>query len=191
MSASKLSQNQRLGENVWTRMTKVNSELFTLTYGAMVMQLIRDLEDVNVVSQQLEKMGRNIGVRIIDEFLAKTGVSSCSNFRDTADMIAKVAFKMFLGITVEVVNWSADSNAFSLLLTDNPLVEFVELPVQYQELKYCNLLCGVIMGALEMVQLHVECKFVRDVLQGDDVSEMRVELKGILDTVMADEYKEN
>lgn len=70
-------------------------------------------------------------------------------------MIAKVAFKMFLGITVEVSNWSADSNAFSLILTDNPMVEFVELPVQYQELQYCHLLCGVIMGALEMVQLNV------------------------------------
>jgi hypothetical protein len=135
--------------------------------------------------------GRNIGVRIIDEFLAKSAITSCSNFRDTADMIAKVAFKMFLGITVEVTSWSADGNAFSLILTDNPLVEFVELPVQYQELQYCRLLCGVIMGALEMVQLNVQCTFVKDVLRGDEVSEMRVELKGILDTVMADEYKEN
>lgn len=67
----------------------------------------------------------------------------------------QVAFKMFLGITVDVVNWSADSNAFSLILTDNPLVEFVELPVQYKDLQYCNVLCGVIMGALEMVQLNV------------------------------------
>jgi hypothetical protein len=42
-------------------------------------------------------MGFNIGVRLIDEFLAKSGVNNCSNFRETADVIAKVAFKMFLG----------------------------------------------------------------------------------------------
>jgi hypothetical protein len=33
-----------------------NAELFNLTYGAMVMQLIRDYEDVQAVNQQLEKM---------------------------------------------------------------------------------------------------------------------------------------
>lgn len=76
---------------------------------------------------------------------------------------------MFLGMTVEVANWSPDSNAFSLILTDNPLVEFVELPVQYQELKYCNLLCGVIMGALEMVQLNVRSRYFLLALFGSGV----------------------
>lgn len=33
-----------------------NAELFTLTYGAMVMQLIQDFEDVNAVNKQLETM---------------------------------------------------------------------------------------------------------------------------------------
>lgn len=37
------------------------------------------------------------------------------------------------------------------MLTDNPLADFVELPEEYRDLKYCNLLCGVIRGALEMV----------------------------------------
>jgi hypothetical protein len=32
---------------------------------------------------------------------------------------------------------------------------------------------------------------VRDVLKGDDVSEMRVELKGVVKNVMADEYKDD
>ncbi len=67
-------------------------------------------------------MGHNIGVRIIDEYLAKSGTTSCSNFRETADMISKVAFKMFLGVTAEVGNISADGNAFSLLLNENPFV---------------------------------------------------------------------
>jgi hypothetical protein len=34
-----LKQHQRLGETVWSRMPRVNSEIFTLTYGALVMQV--------------------------------------------------------------------------------------------------------------------------------------------------------
>lgn len=41
-----------------------------------------------------------------------------------------------------------------------------------------------------MVQLQVECKFVKDSLKGDDATELRVELKGTVRNVMADEYKE-
>ena len=62
---------------------------------------------------------------------------------------------MFLGITADVTGWNAENTSFSLILSDNPLVEFVELPVKYQDLQYCNLLCGVLKGALEMVQLQV------------------------------------
>ena len=37
------------------------------------------------------------------------------------------------------------------VLTDTPLTDFVELPEEFKELRYCNILCGVIRGALEMV----------------------------------------
>lgn len=33
-----------------------NAELFTLTYGSIVLQLIKDYEDINEVNVQLEKM---------------------------------------------------------------------------------------------------------------------------------------
>lgn len=52
--------------------------------------------------------------------------------------------------------------------------EFVELPPSaYGVLWYSNVLCGVLRGALEMVQMRVEARFVKDVLQGDEVSEIR------------------
>lgn len=58
--------------------------------------------------------------------------------------------------------------------TDGVCAEFVELPPSaYGVLWYSNVLCGVIRGALEMVQMNVEAKFVKDVLQGDEVSEIR------------------
>lgn len=46
-----------MGPAAWKGMDKMNSELFTLTYGALVAQLLRDHEDVDAVNAQLDKMG--------------------------------------------------------------------------------------------------------------------------------------
>jgi hypothetical protein len=43
-------------------------------------------------------------VRLVDEFLAKSNLQSCVNFRETAQVIAKVGFKMFLGIAADGQN---------------------------------------------------------------------------------------
>ncbi|KAJ8601396.1 hypothetical protein CTAYLR_005009 [Chrysophaeum taylorii] len=182
------SANARLGEQIWQKMPKINAEFFTLTYGAMVVQLMRDLEDVQLVNEKLEKMGHSIGCRLIDEFLAKSGINNCNEFAETADVIAKVAFKMFLGVSVEVASWNDEKTSCSLLVYDNPLTDFVELPPNIN-LYYSNVLCGVIRGALEMVQLRVECYFVRDTLRGDDVNEIRLELKEHIKDEMAEEYR--
>jgi len=34
--------------------------------------------------------GYNIGVRLIEDFLARSGIGRCNDFRETADVIAKV-----------------------------------------------------------------------------------------------------
>ena len=59
---------------------------------------------------------------------------------------------MFLGTTPTVGNWSADGKECSLMIDDNPLTAFVELPEEHSHLHFCNILCGVIRGALEMVR---------------------------------------
>ncbi|GAB4815290.1 hypothetical protein N2152v2_002336 [Parachlorella kessleri] len=158
-------------------METINAEVFTLTYGSIVRQLIADYEDVELVNKQLDKMGYNIGQRLIDEYLARSKTTRCSDFRETAERIAKVGFKMFLNVTATVTNWNQDGTECSLILEDNPLTDYVELPEQLGNLKYCNLLCGVLRGALEMVNIDVECTFVKDMLRGDDVYEMRLKLQ--------------
>ncbi|MED6197007.1 hypothetical protein PIB30_052705 [Stylosanthes scabra] len=166
----------RSGDSIFANLEHVNAELFTLTYGAIVRQLITDLEEVDEVNKQLDQMGYNIGVRLIDEFLAKSNISRCVDFKETAEVIAKVGFKMFLGVTASVINWDADGTSCSIVLEDNPLVDFVELPDNCQGLHYCNILSGVLRGALEMVSMKTEVTWVRDMLRGDDVYELNVKL---------------
>lgn len=155
----------RVGEEVWkTRTDKINVEVLTLTYGTIVAQLCRDLTlpntvgrtDYEAVNKELDRMGYNIGIRLIEDFLAKTNYGTCSNFRETADAIAKVGFKVFMNITPEVRNWQQEGKSFHLVFEENPLADFVELPDDgraQDELWFSNLFCGVIRGALEMVSL--------------------------------------
>ena len=108
------------------------------------------------MNKQLDKMGYNIGLRLIEDFLAKSNTGQCANLRETAEMISKVGFKMFLNTTPAVTNWSSDNKQFTLVLEDNSLGDFVELPDDgkaQDELWYSNILCGVLRGALEMVRL--------------------------------------
>ncbi|KAK9503316.1 hypothetical protein O3M35_011915 [Rhynocoris fuscipes] len=166
---------------------KVNSELFTLTYGALVSQLMRDCDNVDEVNKQLERMGYNMGVRLIEDFLAKTGSGRCYDFRDTAEKI-QTGFRLYLGITPTITNWSSAGDEFSLQFESNPLTEFVELPDHCLGLKYCNVLTGVLRGALEMVQMEVTSMFAQDILKGDSCTEIRVKfIKRLEDAIPAGE----
>ena len=59
----------------------------------------------------------------------------------------------YLGIKSEVRNFSlVDKIAiFSLIIYDNPLNDYVELPDNLKSLEYSNLICGVIRGCMSMV----------------------------------------
>jgi len=162
---------------------KVSGELFALTYGALVAQILKDYEKVEDVNRQLEKMGYNIGIRIVEDFLARTNTTKCSDFRETSEKVQQ-AFKLFLNVSPQVTSWSAANDEFSLVFESNPVGEFVELPESSSNLKYANILAGAVRGALEMVHLEVACWFTQDTLTGDHVTELRVKfLKRIEDTV--------
>lgn len=154
----------------------MSSELLSLTYGSLVRQLLADYEDIGTVNEQLDTMGYNVGVRLVDDFLAKSRAPACNTFVDTADSVAKVAFRMFLGVPAHVTDWSTDRTTFSLVFDENPLAEFAELPETCAKLWYSNVVCGVIRGALEMVNMKVEAKFSKCKLRGDDCHEIRVTL---------------
>jgi hypothetical protein len=183
------------GQNLWSKVPKANAELFALTYGALVTEVLRDQdENLAQVNEQLEKIGYSIGIRCVDEFLAKSNAPYCKTLAETAQVLGKTAFKMFLGMNVEVNQQSP--TCFSLLFQDNPLSLFVELPdskdnINYKEdLEYSILYCGVIRGALEMLNYKVTCQFVKSPLKGDDIHEIKVDLKQVLADGAGEEYQE-
>lgn len=61
---------------------------------------------------------------------------------------------MFLGSKAELEDLKADSHkdiSFNLVLTDNPLTDFVEIPENLVGLSYNNIICGAIRGAINSV----------------------------------------
>ena len=75
-----------------------------MTYGALVIQLIQDYEDYAEVNKQLELMGYNIGCRLIEDFLARSSMGRCSDFREVGEVIAKVRFSSISSFWFAIFN---------------------------------------------------------------------------------------
>ncbi|KAL7722557.1 Trafficking protein particle complex subunit [Entamoeba marina] len=174
----------KAGDSVWADMKKINSELLTMTYGGIVIQLLKENEyDAEKVNKLLEEMGYNIGVRIIEEYLAKVeekALTKCTSFKDVIESLAFVGFKMFMGVPAEC--YEVSEKQWKLSIPNNILAEFVELPPKLKEkLWYSNIYCGVIRGALEMLKYKVECKFTGDMLKGNVSTEIDITLVDVLE----------
>merc|ERR1712037_1002723 len=85
LTDSNMARQGRPGE------TKMEGELLALTYGAVVARVLKDYERTDEVNAQLDKMGYNIGVRLIDDFLAKNRHGRCKNMQETAE--ASISFQ--------------------------------------------------------------------------------------------------
>jgi trafficking protein particle complex subunit 3 len=201
----------QIGTVLWQKQSKCNAEFFALTYGALVAELLRDIEDPIAINIELDRMGHSIGVRCIEEVLAKissiTTSSSYSTktFPETAELI-QTALRMFLGIPTETK--ASSDTSYSVSFADNPLAIFVELPsslnsatgtnstsssseaTKQQPLEYSQLLAGMVRGMLEMLQYDVSCRFTNTVLAGGETNEILVELKQILQEGAGDDYHE-
>ena len=74
---SKKTQQSR--PNFLDNVEKINSEFLTLTYGSLMVRLIKDYEKPEEINDQLEKMGYNIGIRLIDDYLVKSCIDAPKN----------------------------------------------------------------------------------------------------------------
>merc|ERR1740139_1605954 len=99
---------------------------------------------------------------MIDLFLAKTtnmDDQPCSDFKSVMDkVILGIKFALGIDCKLEVKSEKEVLVKFSR----NPLDENVKLPDQLQGLEYSNIICGVIRGCMEAINLKVKCFFVKD-----------------------------
>uniref|UniRef100_A0A0K0DF94 FF domain-containing protein n=1 Tax=Angiostrongylus cantonensis TaxID=6313 RepID=A0A0K0DF94_ANGCA len=135
---------------------EMSSELFSLTYGALVTEMLQDYEDPKQVNIRLDKIGFNMGTRLADDFLAKNAhVPKCTDCRQIADVLSKNAIPAYLGVPATVSNWSSGDREFSLIIENNPLTELVEVPSSLSALNYSQVLAGAIRGGLEALHFKV------------------------------------
>lgn len=168
-----------------SKVEKINSELLSLTYGSLIVRLIKDYEKIDEINDALYKMGKNIGIRIIDDFLSKTGILKCDSIKETLENISTHAFKLYLSVQCELIQ--INEKEFNLSFIDNPLNDFVELPEKYHSLWFSNIIPGILVGALEVIGINVECEYIKDVLKGNDVNEIRLRVVEVVEEVFVDD----
>ncbi|GIQ89519.1 Bet3-like protein, partial [Kipferlia bialata] len=95
-----------------------------------------DLGSVDAVNDKLDEMGKNIGARVVDEYLARAEVTERPTFPQTADHLAKHAIPMFLGVTCSHTAVTDDSTNYTLTFDSNPVAQWVTLPDELKGLKY-------------------------------------------------------
>ena len=190
-----MSKNTQNKSNFLDQVEKINSEVLTLTYGSLMVRLIKDYEKPEEINDQLEKMGYNIGIRLIDDFLAKSCIDPPKTFEEAISIITNNALKFYLNVGAKYELVKTDSNMidtnqqyeYRIYFSENPLNDYVELPDKFKGLWYSNMICGVIRGALEAINIKVECKYSKDTLKGNDLNEIRVKLIEIIEEKLQEE----
>ena len=183
------NKNAQKKKNFLDQVERMNSEFLTLTYGSLMVRLIKDYEKPEEINDQLEKMGYNIGIRLIDDFLAKSCIDPPKTFDEAINIITNEALQFYLNIgakseLIKTDNNMIDTNQqyeYRIYFNENPLNDYVELPDKFKGLWYSNMICGVIRGALEAINIKVECKYNKDTLKGNETNEIRVKLIEIIE----------
>ena len=178
-----------------TSVETINADLLTLTYGALIVRLIKDYEKPEEKNEQLDKMGYNIGIRLIDDYLAKSHNPYPLNFKEAIEVICS-ALDYYLKAGClppePIQNKDIGNNSspieYNISFSFNPLNNYVELPEKYKGLWYSNIICGAIRGALEAINIRIECKYNQDVLrEGHTKNEIRIKLIEIIEEKLAEE----
>jgi hypothetical protein len=97
----------------------------------------------------------------------------------------KLAIGYYLNVKTSFSTYSNDEYIISF--SENPLNDLVELPEKYKGLNYSNILCGVIRGALESINIKVECYYEKDTLKGNDTNEIKVKFIEVIEEKNAEE----
>lgn len=204
-SGPNLSTLKGIGDDLWKKSEKINSEVYSLVYGCYVQQILQkevvDRETVSLamdtVHQRLDKLGYHMGTRLVDDFYARCLTQSpltvsleqpCKNLKEAMTVISKVACKMYFGISAKLSDWKEDETQVTLSLekAQNALIQdigivfpalcdILENSNEKDDFYYCQMYCGLLRGALEMVQIPVTCQLLKSDQPG--TMEIRISLK--------------
>lgn len=181
------------GEKAYESMTKVSAELFALTYGSLMTQILADQNcDIEATNQKLEQIGFSMGSRMVDEYFARSPDGTCKKFSQTGDMIACVACPMFFGLPATCTHITdAASPTYCLSLGDPfsaPHTLYQDLPDHLlgnrlpgapadapPPLSPSRLLAGMVRGALEMIFFRATVTVEKEGVWGD--SEIRIRVR--------------
>ncbi|CAJ0599456.1 unnamed protein product [Cylicocyclus nassatus] len=145
----------------------MSAELFSLTYGALVTEMLRDYEDPKQVNMRLDE----------PMILAKNvHVAKCTDCRQIADVLSKNAIPTYLGVPATVSNWGGGDREFSLIIENNPLTELVEVPASLSSLNYSQIIAGAIRGGLEALHF----KVYSSVIENPTNTEIKIKFDQIL-----------
>ena len=111
----------RISLNMDSQSNVISPELLALTYGAFISQIVKDYEDITEINKQIELLGYacrigmnnryNMGLRLIEDYLAKTHTRGIKSFQATCQNIATKALPMYTGIAASVENWNGDEQS--------------------------------------------------------------------------------
>lgn len=163
----------------------LNPQFLSLTYGAIVAQLVNDLESTQKVNEVLKSFGYNVGIRLIDEFLAKSEKPPATNFKALITAFCGAGFAMFFGEAATLEDCSGEDNCFYASISNgkNPLIEFVMLPPELDDLDFNIFYCGLIIGAMEMIGYSCDVEVIEDPLHGADKTVLKISLKEFIQEV--------
>jgi trafficking protein particle complex subunit 3 len=154
----------------------ISTELFTLTYGEIVSQVVKDCEDLPQANDALKLIGKNIGSRLVDEYFAKEKSSRpCRSHKETIEVIATKALPYFIGVSAKVEDYSEaiekkEGRKFQVIssklsIEDNLILANVELPAFLSVLEYQNILSGGLEGCLETLGYEARSQVLADSLK--------------------------
>ena len=73
---------ERLGERAFENGAKISAEFFAISYGSLVRQILATCdENIDAVNHQLDELGGRIGMRLIEEYVAKAQAPPMSEVR--------------------------------------------------------------------------------------------------------------
>eukprot|EP00915_Cephaloidophora_sp_WS-2016_P002878 GHVH01003911.1.p1 GENE.GHVH01003911.1~~GHVH01003911.1.p1 ORF type:complete len:143 (+),score=15.73 GHVH01003911.1:236-664(+) len=105
------------------------------------------------------------GHTLVEEALSLLigGIQRCQTFIDVIDVVTYLGLRYYLGATADSVVVPGRPDAAYIIIHDNPLEKFVELPPLLADtFQYSIFLAGVIQGCMEAMHIVTQCDFVED-----------------------------